>query len=171
MSLRRINYTILDFFIQHFFSYSYIILGDNVSIVKYTTKERDMLARLMRAEALGEGNLGMLMVGNVVVNRAIANCLTFKNINTLDEVINQSPGGFSGINSSLYYSSPTTLEKDLADRVIRGEYYYPATNALWFYAPRSDNNCKTTWWDGNLAGKYKNHCFYKPEEGICKQLH
>ena len=69
------------------------------------------------------------------------------------------------------WGSPTTLEKDLADRVIRGEYYYPATNALWFYAPGSGNNCKTTWWDGNLAGKYKNHCFYKPEEGICKQLH
>ena len=34
-------------------------------IVKYTDKELELLARLMRAEALGEGNLGMLMVGNV----------------------------------------------------------------------------------------------------------
>ena len=142
-----------------------------MSIVQYTTSERDMLARLMRAEALGEGNLGMLMVGNVVVNRAIANCLTFKNITTLAKAINQSPGGFSGVNSSLYYSSPTTLEKGLADRVIKGEYYYPATNALWFYAPGSGNACKDTWWDQDLAGKYKNHCFYKPAEGVCKELH
>ena len=36
-------------------------------IIKYNTKERDLLARLMRAEAVGEGDLGMLMVGNVVV--------------------------------------------------------------------------------------------------------
>ena len=49
-------------------------------IIRYTTSERDLLARLMRAEALGEGNLGMLMVGNVLVNRVLADCLTFKNI-------------------------------------------------------------------------------------------
>ena len=71
-------------------------------IVKYTDKELGLLASLMRAEALGEGNLGMLMVGNVGVNRVLANCLTFKNITTLYKMIYQSPGGFSGINSSLY---------------------------------------------------------------------
>ena len=47
-------------------------------IIRYTEKELELLARLMRAEAVGEGNLGMLMVGNVIVNRALANCLTFK---------------------------------------------------------------------------------------------
>ena len=39
-------------------------------LINYTSKELDMMARLMRAEALAEGNLGMLMVGNVIVNRA-----------------------------------------------------------------------------------------------------
>ena len=29
-------------------------------IVKYTEKEMELLARLMRAEALGEGNLGIM---------------------------------------------------------------------------------------------------------------
>ena len=48
-----------------------------MAVIKYTDNERDLLARLMRAEALGEGNLGMLMVGNVIVNRAIANCDIF----------------------------------------------------------------------------------------------
>ena len=42
-----------------------------MSIVQYTSKERELLARIIRAEALGEGNLGMLMVGNVVINRVI----------------------------------------------------------------------------------------------------
>lgn len=64
-------------------------------LVSYTTKELDLLARLMRAEAVGEGDLGMLMVGNVAVNRAIANCLTFKNIRTVSDVVYQSPGGLS----------------------------------------------------------------------------
>ena len=43
-------------------------------IVSYNSKELDLLARIMRAEALNEGELGMLMVGNVVVNRVLANC-------------------------------------------------------------------------------------------------
>ena len=38
-------------------------------IVSYNSKELDLLARIMRAEALNEGELGMLMVGNVVINR------------------------------------------------------------------------------------------------------
>lgn len=58
-------------------------------LINYTTKELDLLARIMRAEALAEGNLGMLMVGNVVVNRAIAKCLTFKDIRTITDAIYQ----------------------------------------------------------------------------------
>lgn len=142
-----------------------------MSIIQHTTAERDLLARLMRAEAIGEGDLGMLMVGNVVVNRGISNCLTFKNTRTISEVMYQNPGGFSGVNSPLFYSSPTTLEQNLADRVIRGDYFHPATNALWFYAPSSGASCKSTWWDQALAGKYKNHCFYEPDPGVCVELH
>ena len=75
-----------------------------MAIIKYTDKELDSLARLMRAEAVGEGELGMLMVGNVIVNRAIANCLDFKKIRTITDVIYQNPGGFVGTNSSLFNS-------------------------------------------------------------------
>ena len=52
-------------------------------LIQYTSKELDLLARLMRAEAVGEGDYGMLMVGNVGVNRVLANCYTFRNINTI----------------------------------------------------------------------------------------
>lgn len=140
-------------------------------IVKATQKEKELLARLMRAEAVGEGGLGMLMVGNVGVNRVIADCLTFKDINTLSEMIYQSPGGFSGTKSSLFYGNPTEKEQQLAERVIRGEYYHPATNALWFYAPTAGVSCTSTWWDQQLAGRYKSHCFYKPDKGVCKEIH
>ena len=140
-------------------------------IVKATQKEKELLARLMRAEAVGEGGLGMLMVGNVGINRVIADCLTFKDINTISEMIYQSPGGFSGTNSSLFYGNPTEKEQQLAERVIRGEYYHPATNALWFYAPIAGVSCTSTWWDQQLAGKYKGHCFYRPDKGVCKEIH
>lgn len=141
-----------------------------MGIIQSTTKERNLLARLMRAEAVGEGNLGMLMVGNIVINRAISNCLTFKNIKTINDAIYQA-NQFSGINSSLFFSNPTTREQQLADRVIRGEYFYPATNALWFYAPQTGESCKDIWYDQSLAGRYKNHCFYNPAAGVCKEIH
>lgn len=140
-------------------------------LVKYTDKERDTLARLMRAEAVGEGNLGMLMVGNVVVNRTLADCLTFKDLRTVTQTIYQEPGGFSGVNSPLFYSNPTTHEKELADRVLKGEYFYPATNALWFYAPKTGASCLPVWWDQQLAGRHKNHCFYNPDPGVCNEIH
>ena len=122
-------------------------------IVQYTSKELDLLARLMRAEALGEGDLGMLMVGNVVVNRTIADCLTFKNNRTITDTIYQSPGGFAGVNSKLFFSSATTLEKNLAERVLRGEYYHPATHALWFYATSGDADCFDFCYVQVLAGR------------------
>ena len=138
-------------------------------IINYTAKELELLARIMRAEALAEGDLGMLMVGNVVTNRAIANCLTFKNITSIYDAIYQ-PNQFVGTNSSLFQASPTQLEKNLAERVLRGEYYYPATHALWFYAPSKGENCKSTWYDQRLAGRYLNHCFYIPAAGTCNEI-
>ena len=141
-------------------------------LIKYSNKELDLCARLMRAEALAEGDLAMLMVGNVIVNRAIANCLDFKNIRTLTDVVYQKPGGFVGTNSSLFNSgSATTKEKDLAKRVLKGEYYHPATNALWFYAPKKNEECKATWFNQRNTGRYKGHCFYAPDPGVCNELY
>lgn len=139
-------------------------------IISYTDTEKNLLAQIMRAEALGEGDLGMLMVGNVVVNRVLADCLTFKNIDSITDAIYQ-PNQFVGTNSSLFNASPTTQEKRLAERILRGEYYHPATNALWFYSPSGNSSCKSTWYDQELAGKYKNHCFYNPDPGVCQKIH
>lgn len=139
-------------------------------LINYTSKELDLCARLMRSEALSEGDLGMLMVGNVIVNRVLADCLTFSNLRTITDVIYQN-NQFSGINSSLFYSESTTKEKSLAKRVLKGEYYHPATNALWFYAPSNNTSCKNKWYDQTFAGRYKSHCFYQPDPGICKELH
>ena len=141
-----------------------------MTIVKYNDNERELLARIMRAEALGDGNLGMLMVGNVIINRVLADCLTFKNTRTIRDVIYQK-NQFTGTNSSLFVGRPTSKELDLADRVLKGEYYYPATNALWFYAPGSSSTCRSTWFNQANSGRYKNHCFYKPSQGVCPRLY
>jgi len=139
-------------------------------LVSYTTKELDLLARTMRSEALAEGNLGMLMVGNVIINRVLATCLTFTSVRSITDVIYQK-NQFSGTKSSLFNGGATTKEKDLAKRVLRGEYFYPATDALWFYAPKTGATCKSTWYNQTLAGRYKNHCFYKPQSGVCPEIY
>ena len=137
-------------------------------MLKYTSKEFDLMARLMRAEALSDGDLAMLMVGNVIVNRALATCDLFKNIRTISQVINQNPGGFVATGSSLFYGGSTTKEKNLAKRCLRGEYFYPATNALWFNAR---DKCSSTWFNMPLAGRYKSHCFYNPKQGMCPEIY
>ena len=50
---------------------------------KYTNAEVSLLGRLIRSEAVGEGNFGMMLVGNVVVNRVVARCLEFKRQKTI----------------------------------------------------------------------------------------
>lgn len=138
-------------------------------LIKYTEKEVDLLARIMRAEAIGEGDLGMLMVGNVIVNRVLADCLTFKNIRSITDAIYQK-GQFVGVNSPLFQSQATEHEKELVRRVLRGEYYYPATNALFFNSP-GNNPCKTVYYGNRLVGKYRNHCFFAPSEGECPNVY
>lgn len=46
-----------------------------MAVIKVNSGDVDLLARLIRAEAEAEGELGMLMVGNVGVNRILSNCL------------------------------------------------------------------------------------------------
>jgi N-acetylmuramoyl-L-alanine amidase len=125
----------------------------------------------MRAEALGEGDLGMLMVGNVGVNRIISDCMDFNDVRNIQDMIYQTPGGFSGKDSPLFFSTSTTKEKALAERVLRGEDYYPATHALWFYAPKEDEECSGYWFNQRNSGRYKGHCFYQPSVGVCPKLY
>ena len=49
----------------------------------YRSSDIDLMARMMRAEAEGEGKQGMLYVGNVIVNRLQAECPDFKDLRTI----------------------------------------------------------------------------------------
>jgi len=51
-----------------------------LAVISHNEEDVKLLARLIRAEAEGEGTQGMLLVGNVGVNRVRAECLDFKNI-------------------------------------------------------------------------------------------
>ena len=137
-------------------------------LISYTNKEKDLLARIMRAEALNEGELGMMMVGDVIINRCVASCYTFRDVRSITDVIYQK-NQFKGIDSSLFQGKATKIEKRLAERKLNSEYFYPATNSLWFCA-KKNNSCKNKWYNQECAGSYKNHCFYVPKSGICEEL-
>ena len=62
-----------------------------MGVIAYNEEDVKLLARLMRAEAEGEGQQGMLMVGNVGVNRVRGNCLDFKSIRNLRQMVYQNP--------------------------------------------------------------------------------
>lgn len=128
--------------------------------ILYNDSDVDLLARIMKAEALGEGEEGMLMVGNVVVNRVVANCDVFKDTRTISEVVYQK-NAFSGVGQPLFNQPVNAKEKELALRNIDGYRIEPATNALWFKNPGSNVSCPLQFY-GELSGRYKNHCFYAP---------
>jgi len=132
-----------------------------MAVVKYTQAQLKQLARLMRAEAEGDGKLGMLLVGNVGVNRVRSRCLDFKNINTITQMIYQSPGGFEATTKSYFYQPARKQDIKLAKRVVKGERFIPSTTALWFYNPFSQS-CKAKWFGQWNSGRYKSHCFYQP---------
>jgi N-acetylmuramoyl-L-alanine amidase len=142
----------------------------SMAVIKANSEEVKVLARLMRAEAEGEGELGMLMVGNVGVNRVLGNCLDFKNIRSIPQMVYQRPGGFEATIKGYFYQGARDKEIRLARRVINGERQHPASNALWFYRP-SGNSCPATWWDQTNSGKFKKHCFFIPTRGDCPRVY
>lgn len=130
------------------------------SRIIYTDKDIELLARLIKSEALGEGEEGMLLVGNVVVNRVVANCDVFRNTRTISEVIYQK-NAFAGVDTPIFNQAVNAREKDLALRCIQGYRNEPAYNALWFKNPGANVTCPPTFY-GNLSGRFKQHCFYNP---------
>ncbi|MGO4546629.1 cell wall hydrolase [Paenibacillus sp. 2TAB23] len=140
-----------------------------MAVIKTNSEDTKMLARLMRAEAEGEGELGMLMVGNVGVNRVLGNCLDFKNIRSIQQMVNQRPGGFEATTKGYFYQSARDKDIRLAKRIINGERQHPASNALWFFRPAG--SCPDTWWDQSNSGRYKAHCFFIPTRGDCPAVY
>lgn len=132
--------------------------------IQFNDSDVELLARIMKAEALGEGEEGMLMVGNVVVNRVVANCDVFKNTRNISEVVYQK-NAFSGVGQPLFNQPINAKERELALRNIEGYRIEPATNALWFKNPGSRKPCPDEFY-GSLTGRFKNHCFYAPGQKL-----
>ncbi|MRG86045.1 cell wall hydrolase [Salinibacillus xinjiangensis] len=137
--------------------------------VAYTEKDINLIARMMRAEAEAEGKLGMLMVGNVIVNRTNADCLDFKDVRSIRDVIFQVQGGnysFEAVQKgNLFYNPAREVEKKLARKVVKFWRQHPSKFALWYFNPYGQ--CPPTWYSQQLTGQYKQHCYYEPVANTC----
>lgn len=129
--------------------------------VRYRNTDVDILARIMRAEAQGEGIFGMKLVGNVVVNRVAYNCQPFKKISTIYQAVYQK-NQFEGTTIGLFQAQATSAERKRALDCIKFWRAEPAYSALYFQNPGKGKPCKKDWY-GVPAGRFKNHCFYDPE--------
>ncbi|MCZ8516798.1 cell wall hydrolase [Paenibacillus filicis] len=139
-----------------------------MAVVKARDQDIAMLARLLRAEAEGEGERGMLLVGNVGINRIRANCSDFKGIRTIPQMINQ-PHAFEALLHGFYYQRARDREKRLARRSVNGERYWPGKFSLWYFRPPAD--CPPTWYNQPHVGRYKKHCFYEPTAQTCENIY
>lgn len=139
-----------------------------MAVVRASEADIDLLARLLRAEAEGEGIQGMLMVGNVGINRMRANCSDFKGIRTIPDMIYQ-PHAFEATTKGYFYQRARESEKRLARRVINGERIWPSKYSLWYFRPPGD--CPPTWYNQPHVGRYKLHCFYEPTAKECENVY
>ena len=142
--------------------------GGYVAVVRARASDINLMARLLRAEAEGEGILGMLLVGNVGINRIRANCSDFKGLRTIPQMVYQ-PHAFEAVTHGYFYQAPREKERRLARRTIKGERFWPAKYSLWYFRPGGD--CPQTWYGQPLVARYKLHCFYEPTAETCQNVY
>ena len=141
----------------------------------YTTRE--LLARLIKCEAGGEGDDGMAAVASVVRNRADVPYGEFFRVSQGGDIrkIIEQPGQFVCMRSTVggEYNSqnvwnmdPEEIHYQIADWVLAGNTFSAVGDSLFFYNPYSET-CPTYFPPNGLGVAYNRinqHCFYRPTE-------
>lgn len=123
--------------------------------------DKNILLRIVEAEATSEDTMGRMLVANVILNRVKSK----KFPNTVEKVVFQSDGGscqFSPIKDGRYYSVKVSQKtKTAVNRVLNGEDN--SNGALYFMARKKSNQGNVRWFDTQLTWlmQYGNHEFYK----------
>lgn len=108
--------------------------GDQLVLPKtLTSQEKDLMARLVQAEAKGEPYVGKVAVANVVLNRVECN----KFPDTVEQVIN-AKGQFSPVaNGSIKKPASKESKKAVNEAIALQE---EGTEATFFYNPNKTND-------------------------------
>ncbi|MBU3182659.1 LysM peptidoglycan-binding domain-containing protein [Clostridium psychrophilum] len=107
-------------------------------VIKYSNSDVDLLARLITAEAVGEGHDAMLSVGAVVVNRVQSS----QYANSISGVINEKSNGyyqFTPVKNGMINKAASKAAISAASEALKGTD--PTNGALYFY----DNTVSNKW--------------------------
>ena len=137
---------------------------------------RELLARIIRCEAGGEGDNGMKGVATVIMNRVRVPYGEYQRINQGDvrKVIFQ-PGQFDCVRSvlrgvpnpqTIWANPPEEIHYAIADWALAGNRLFTIGSSLWYFNPFIPN-CPYTF-PRNGTGRFQvrvtQHCFYNPTE-------
>ena len=117
-------------------SASKAVSGSSKAVIRYTSSDVDLLARLITAEAGGESYNAMVGVGGVVVNRV----QSAEWPNSISNVINQVSGGyyqFTPVKNGWIKKAATDEAKKAAMAVINGS---DTSKGAMFYFDDSSTN-------------------------------
>lgn len=86
-----------------------------MAVIAATDEDVQILARLIRAEAEGEGKQGMLNAGNVMVNRVRYDCSDFTDVRTIPQMAFQSPGALKPFRKVIFIKERGIKRSNLQD--------------------------------------------------------
>lgn len=130
-------------------------------VIELSDEEKNLLQRLVEAEAGTEGVYGKIIVANVVLNRLNNGKMGG---DTITEVIYAKIGGavqFSPTVKKSFNSIKVTKETvEAVDRALSGEDY--SQGAMWFYGWKRISEKKTKWFWNNteFLFTYKNVTYF-----------
>ncbi|MCD8120180.1 MAG: cell wall hydrolase [Lachnospiraceae bacterium] len=121
-------------------------------ISNISDEDYNNLLRIVQAEAENQGEIGKILVANVIVNRVKSS----KFPNNITDVIFQD-GQFSPVSNGRFYSVTVSAStKEAVDKALAGEDY--SDGALYFV----NYKCAKGWFNTlNYLFQYGDHVFYK----------
>ena len=137
---------------------------------------RELLARIIKCEAGGEGENGMKAVATVIMNRVRIPYGEYQRVcqGDIRKVIYQK-GQFDCMRSviggktnpqTIWANPPEQIHYDIADWAIAGNRLYNVGYSLWYFNPFQPT-CPQIF-PRNGVGSFQvrivNHCFYNPTE-------
>lgn len=136
--------------------------------------ERELLARLIKCEAGGEGDNGMRAVATVILNRVNAATGEYRRVGggDLRNVIFQARqfdcaattlGGRPNA-QNIYLISPDPEHFEIADWALNGGRLGGVGDCLWYYNPYGDCRASFPGQSGVYHTRISLHCFYRPTE-------
>ena len=142
----------------------------------YTTRE--LLARLIKCEAGGEGDTGMKAVACVVMNRVNITYGEYGRLESTIRAVVYQPGQFDCVRETIrgavntqniYNMRPTQVHYDIANWAIAGNRLTNLGFALWYFNPFAPT-CRQNFPSnvGQFVIRIGDHCFYNPTENYAK---